>query len=1541
MNFHKTIGFLASLLLIVGLGVPDSFAQTITISVPASQTSIKETATTPITVSVEVSVTGSKVTDEAATFNLSGTPTNTPVGSPKGHVEITLSANGASTGNKAARTINWEINSMTADADADDDYVVLTVTGGIGAGKADVTSNTVTVTIVDTQADLTDNAVDASGFRLTMAAPAPGKWAKVGANQVKVQLHRRAGLASEWGNYSSITVSLYNEDEDTGHDNKGVRADDANIFYALSVAEDLELGSLALASMKTDTLISVPASGTGNSIVAYKRRSRTGKYDVMEFRFNILNVMTNALTDANPGSLRKVYAVASFVVNNNTVGSIESRETEDTIYPANPSAFPDKVGDGRYAMIDRNKPDANIINSMSVAITDKNDNDSGAGIGDQIELNATINGVFREHSVVFQIIAPEAVLVDANDPTTPDDEADDTAVIKANEALVGFSKTFSATDIFSAGNELSHKFTVTANQFKRKYNVNDPINDPRKYNKNDTREDDQLSVRARAQVKDQAGNSTNQYVNTQSALNNPDADGFDPTSLADESSTDGLSARFILDSKPPKVEILYPKPSAPDSNRFTAKTVQEYEFLNEGEKEVDLNPLKFKVDESVSAAYVVIDGGGAALKDTTDLMGAGAAEEGENIVDLSLGANKHRTYVRTDNGKNDTKRASAEGGYNKGTKTAKLTVVASDVSGNVGKGTPKGGDPIFDNKVPAISKLFPNNADLEAYGDKIGGPENTQNPVFRLNEKVDSILVRYVGNGGNLDVVGTSAQNNTVNNNIRVSFTGDDALTDGEIYDLQVYVRDLAGHVTLSPLVEGLTFDSNLENPAAGAFKISTHVRTWDQSLDPAAAGFVKMDSVVANQGVKLSITALDAALTESAGEDRVAITYAKAGVQVVVMDSDGNPVSQAKFWGGGVPKTTGSTTLDGLGWSGGKRDVFFSATKAGSYTVAVKDMSADGTVNFMKTTDIVVDAADFQEFKITAMEDGVDATTVWEDFDLLVMPTDRYGNASLKTFNTFITGKVAPSAAKDSLDILDTRVGKTAPANPNAMNPTKKYSNIDVNFATSLIEDLPFSWSVLEAGDTFSVRTQENRTRGTARVRAIVNNNNLLTSDVSSRNKSGDASFTIGAPPMLSITLWVPGFDDDQAGNDVVVPADGITVTVAAEGFAGGDMVIFTKDGTAMDPVEANDDGVAKLDISMSAAGSVTVSAASGQYSSDDLTIMFVDAPDEPEPARKSYVDADGNPVYLVYTGDAPPNMTVGVDDFLALVTAFGSSDGDDNYNAQADVDDSGAVDVADFLEFVTSFGRTAVGPATKPLVLIPGINENAEFSLSLGSERVVAGELVAVDVSLANVAALMGYGFALNYETDKFEFISVAPADEDLLKSTGGETLFHHVVADGQITVANGLYNGTAVSGGGDAVRFVFRVLREFEDNARFEIADGLVFDPSQLQNPAVVAGVLELQSTPREFALHQNFPNPFNPDTTIKYDLAESADVTLQIYNVLGQVVRTLVASEAQNAGRYQIRWNGMDDRGVPVSSGIYFYQIAADGKFSDVRKLMLLK
>lgn len=323
----------------------------------------------------------------------------------------------------------------------------------------------------------------------------------------------------------------------------------------------------------------------------------------------------------------------------------------------------------------------------------------------------------------------------------------------------------------------------------------------------------------------------------------------------------------------------------------------------------------------------------------------------------------------------------------------------------------------------------------------------------------------------------------------------------------------------------------------------------------------------------------------------------------------------------------------------------------------------------------------------------------------------------------------------------------------------------------------------------------------------------------------------------------------------------------------------------------------------------------------------------------RRAFTNAEGDPVYIVaLDGD----MTVDFADFMAFAAAFDTQDGDEAWNVQADLNDDGTVDFADFILFVGSYGKTAQGPATKPVILPPGVNENAEFSLRLGSERVVVGQNVFVDVSLANVQDLMGYGFVLNYDADKFEFVEAVPADQDLLKSTGGETPLFSSLANeaGQVSIANAVVNASEISGGGDIVRLTFRVLQEFAENARFEIAEGLVFDPQQLSNPAVVAGVLDVQTTPTEFALLQNFPNPFNPETTIGYELAESADVTLQIYNVVGQVVRTLIVAEPQSAGRYQIRWDGMDDRGVSVSSGVYFYRISA-GEFQTVRKLMLLK
>ena len=98
--------------------------------------------------------------------------------------------------------------------------------------------------------------------------------------------------------------------------------------------------------------------------------------------------------------------------------------------------------------------------------------------------------------------------------------------------------------------------------------------------------------------------------------------------------------------------------------------------------------------------------------------------------------------------------------------------------------------------------------------------------------------------------------------------------------------------------------------------------------------------------------------------------------------------------------------------------------------------------------------------------------------------------------------------------------------------------------------------------------------------------------------------------------------------------------------------------------------------------------------------------------------------------------------------------------------------------------------------------------------------------------------------------------------------------------------------------------------------------------------------LHTRPAAFSLASNYPNPFNPATTIRYALPQAADVRLTVYNVVGQAVRTLVA-EHQSAGRYLVAWDATNDNGHSLSAGIYFYRLQAGDEFHAVKKMLLLK
>jgi flagellar hook assembly protein FlgD len=97
---------------------------------------------------------------------------------------------------------------------------------------------------------------------------------------------------------------------------------------------------------------------------------------------------------------------------------------------------------------------------------------------------------------------------------------------------------------------------------------------------------------------------------------------------------------------------------------------------------------------------------------------------------------------------------------------------------------------------------------------------------------------------------------------------------------------------------------------------------------------------------------------------------------------------------------------------------------------------------------------------------------------------------------------------------------------------------------------------------------------------------------------------------------------------------------------------------------------------------------------------------------------------------------------------------------------------------------------------------------------------------------------------------------------------------------------------------------------------------------------------QTIPAVVKMSQNYPNPFNPETTISFSLPAKVKADLSIYNIKGQKVITLVSKQLDK-GKHKVVWNGHDENGKSVSSGIYFYKLKTANHTSIIKKCMLLK
>jgi len=232
-------------------------------------------------------------------------------------------------------------------------------------------------------------------------------------------------------------------------------------------------------------------------------------------------------------------------------------------------------------------------------------------------------------------------------------------------------------------------------------------------------------------------------------------------------------------------------------------------------------------------------------------------------------------------------------------------------------------------------------------------------------------------------------------------------------------------------------------------------------------------------------------------------------------------------------------------------------------------------------------------------------------------------------------------------------------------------------------------------------------------------------------------------------------------------------------------------------------------------------------------------------------------------------------------------------------------------------------------------------EIELSLAQVNGVPGEEITVSIRVDKPQGLRAFGLDLGYPDKLLSFVKVSSTN----LTAGWQALDGQENLPGVVTI--GGFNPEAISSttSGALVTVTFQVKEGVEgygDLWLFNLTDGVAKAAVNSGGfSTVVTGVRMLGGleVPTDYALEQNYPNPFNMETEIVYQLPEAVYVNLSIYNSLGQKIRTLV-SRNQVAGRYAARWDGRDEQGQEVTSGIYIYKLVTSD-FVEPRKMLLIK
>ena len=630
-------------------------------------------------------------------------------------------------------------------------------------------------------------------------------------------------------------------------------------------------------------------------------------------------------------------------------------------------------GDGKFLQVDLGRPvqTASVLTEVGISADDdgtvdvnEDANDIGADdkrkfkIGDTLKLTAKVNSLLGTGGAV----AVKLGLFAFNDAYVDAYMANPDSALAITEFKIGDDGRIAGalrSQQLGSVQVLQHSVKVEEGGFKVLGDGPDADTD-----KDDILMDD-LRVKVAAFLVDRAGN-----IGASAAFVDLNTDAAAGAPFSGDN-----TVIYRVDSKKPKITIKYPV-DHPDSNRFTGlregmfRNYRDNDGSGDNDLVVPFKPLELKVDEDLTSLVAVAKAGNKTDRDTitADYTDVGNFEKiptsGNNVFP------------------NVASKTNSKGG-----KKINLTIEATDEVGN--KATKTVNNVWHDQDVPNPIRRFPS---VAALGNNPTINNETRHPVLRFNESLDSLSVRFIEDTTTnpRNAIQKAGNNLLTMVNKDITITVDSSLVHGTSYWFQVFARDLAGNVDITP-AEEFTFSTSFKNPQADSFKVV------------ATSG----DTAIAGYQLPIEITALNAMSTRSANADRVAVTYRSGDVRVKAMMADGSDASSVVISGTGVAKDEGGYySLSSAAWNTGVYRIKIKSNKVlNGLKVVVEETettTVDGesttTVEFSNTLgDITIDEGDMRRFVVTAWEGDGEAGTVSGEFKVRVVPADSLGNPSVK----------------------------------------------------------------------------------------------------------------------------------------------------------------------------------------------------------------------------------------------------------------------------------------------------------------------------------------------------------------------------------------------------------------------------------------------------------------------------------------------------------------------------------------------------------------